>query len=114
MIRSEVSRIAAVVCGHSGVFFTHDDVRQTLTASMGEQPHATTITRVWESMVELGGSDLEERTRQVSPKQPVKVILAMDLETANGLLEDPGPAREECNECCSVTPIVTQPTAEAA
>ncbi|WP_222863737.1 hypothetical protein [Natronococcus pandeyae] len=55
---------------------------------MGEQPHGMTITRVWELMKQLGGSDLDERTRQVSPKQPVKEILAMDLETATGLLED--------------------------
>ncbi|MFC4440103.1 MULTISPECIES: hypothetical protein [Natrialbaceae] len=51
-----------------GVFFTRDDVRAALTAIMGEQPHETTITRVWESMKRLGGADLEERTRQESPK----------------------------------------------
>ncbi|ELY63388.1 hypothetical protein [Natronococcus jeotgali] len=38
-------------------------------------------------MTELGDRDLEERTRQVSPKQPAKQILAMSLETATGLLE---------------------------
>jgi myosin heavy subunit len=100
-----------------GVFFTRNDVRQALTAIMGEQPHGTTITRVWESMKGLGGSDLEERTRQVSPKQPAKEILAMDLETATGLLEgrychldllEDGTA-----SAGGVTPVVTQPTAEA-
>jgi hypothetical protein len=100
-----------------GVFFTRDDVRSALTAIMGEQPHGTTITRVWDSMVELGGGDLEERARQVSPKQPAKEILAMDLETATGLLED-----RYCHldllekgtpSTGGVTPVVTQPTAEA-
>jgi hypothetical protein len=46
------------------VFFTRDDVRQALTAILGEQPHGTTITRVWDAMKRLGGSDLEERTRR--------------------------------------------------
>lgn len=40
---------------------------QALSAIMVEQPHGTTITRVWESMVDLGESNLEEQTRQVSP-----------------------------------------------
>ncbi|MFC4440456.1 MULTISPECIES: hypothetical protein [Natrialbaceae] len=36
-------------------------------------------------MNELGGSDLEERTRQASPKQLVEQSLWTDLETAIGL-----------------------------
>jgi hypothetical protein len=100
-----------------GVFFSRDDVRQALTAIMGEQPHGTTITRVWESMKQLGGSDLEERTRRVSPTQPTKEILAMDLETATGLLEDRYCHLDLLEEGTAgmggVTPVVTQPTVEA-
>ncbi|TYL37444.1 hypothetical protein CV102_17720 [Natronococcus pandeyae] len=100
-----------------GVFFTRDDVRAALTAIMGEQPHGTTITRVWDALRELGGGDLEERTRRVSPKQPAKQILTMDLETAAGLLEDRYSHLDLLEEGTSsmggVTPVVTQPTAEA-
>jgi hypothetical protein len=101
-----------------GVFFSRNDVRQALTTIMGEQPHGTTITRVWEAMTRLGGTDLEEHTRRVSLRQPAKEILTMDLETATGLLE---------NRYCyldllevgvgsagGVTPVVTQPPTEAA
>jgi hypothetical protein len=101
-----------------GVFFTRGDVRTALTAIMGEQPHGTTITRVWNSMVELGGGDLEERTRQVSPKQPAKQILAMDLEIATGLLEDRychlDLLEEGTASAGGVTPVVTQPTTGTA
>jgi hypothetical protein len=67
---------------NDGIFFTRDDVRQALTAIPGEQPHGTTITRVWESLKGLGETDA------VSPKQPAKQILTTNLETATGLLED--------------------------
>ena len=101
-----------------GVFFTRDDVRAALTAIMGEQPHGTTITRVWEAMHNLGGSDLEERTRQVSPKQPTKEILTMSLETATGLLENRychlDLLEDGAPSAGGVTPVVTQPTAETA
>lgn len=102
----------------AGVFFTRDDVRQALTAITGEQPHGTTITRVWEAMKRLGGSDLKERTRQVSPKQPAKQLLAMDLETATGLLENRychlDLLEESTASTGGVTPVVTQPTAGTA
>lgn len=101
-----------------GVFFTHEDVRQALTAIMGEQPHGTTITRVWEALQELGGSDLEERTRQVSPKQPSKEILTMDRETATGLLENRychlDLLEDGAPSAGGVTPVVTEPTAGTA
>jgi hypothetical protein len=101
-----------------GVFFTRDDVRRALTAIMGEQTHGTTITRVWASMKQLGGTDLEERTRQVSPKQPAKQILAMDLEIATGLLEDRychlDLLKEGTPSAGGVTPVVTQPRAGSA
>ncbi|AGB37016.1 coiled-coil domain-containing protein [Natronococcus occultus] len=101
-----------------GVFFTREDVRQALIAIMGEQPHGTTITRVWEAMQNLGGSDLEERTRQVSPKQPSKEILTMDRETATGLLEDRychlDLLEDGAPSAGGVTPVVTKPTAGTA
>jgi hypothetical protein len=59
-------------------------------------------------MKQLGGPDLEEQTRQVSPKQPVKQILSMDLETAVGLLE------ESTTSMGGVTPVVTLPPAGTA
>jgi hypothetical protein len=100
------------------IFFTRDDVRQALTAIMGGQPHGTTITRVWGSMKQLGGSDLTEQTRQVSPKQPVKQILTMDLEAAAGLLEGRychlDLLEESTASTGGVTPVVTQPTAGTA
>jgi hypothetical protein len=101
-----------------GVFFTRDDVRQALTAIMGGQPHGTTITRVWEALKQLGGSDLTEQTRQVSPKQPVKQILTMDLEAAVGLLEGRychlDLLEESTASTGGVTPVVTQPPAGTA
>jgi hypothetical protein len=100
------------------IFFTRDDVRQALTAIIGGQPHGTTITRVWESMKQLGGSDLTEQTRQVSPKQPVKQILVMDLEAAVGLLEGRychlDLLEESTASTGGVTPVVTQPPAGTA
>jgi hypothetical protein len=53
----------------------------------------------------------------VSPKQPAKQILTMDLETATGLLEDRychlDLLEESTTGMGGVTPVVTQPTAEA-
>jgi hypothetical protein len=101
-----------------GVFFTRDDVRQALTAIMGGQPHGTTITRVWEAMKQLGGSDLTEQTRQVSPKQPAKQILSMELEAAVRLLDGRychlDLLEESTVSMGGVTPVVTQPTARTA
>jgi hypothetical protein len=68
-------------------------------------------------MKQLGGSDLTEQTRQVSPKQPVKQILTIDLEAAVGLLEDRychlDLLEESTASTGGVTPVVTQPPAEA-
>jgi hypothetical protein len=65
----------------------------------------------------LGGSDLEERTRQVSPTQPAKEILTIDLETATGLLESRychlDLLEDGTASTGGVTPVVTQPPAEA-
>ena len=47
----------------------------------------TKIKRVWETPVEIGGDDIVEKTRQVGRDQTKAEILAMDIETAEGLLE---------------------------
>ncbi len=82
---------------------------------MGEQPHETAITRVWEAMTELGGGDLEERTRQVSSKQPTN--------SDNGARDGNRTVRrsychldlleESTVSVGGATPVVTRPTAEA-
>ncbi len=71
----------------SGVFFTKDDVETALTAELGKEPHRQTVKRVWEKLQELGGDDLIEKTRQVGRKQTQTELLAMDSDTAEGLVE---------------------------
>jgi len=71
----------------SGVFMTKDDITTALTAHLGRTPHRQTVARVWAKLLELGGSDLYEKTRQVGRSQEPTEILTMDIDTANGLLE---------------------------
>jgi hypothetical protein len=71
----------------SGVFMTKADLQTALTAELGKKPHRQTIKRVWEKLVEIGGDDVVEKTRQVGRGQIQTEILAMDMETAEGLLE---------------------------
>ncbi|SDD82010.1 methyl-accepting chemotaxis protein [Natrinema hispanicum] len=71
----------------SGIFWTRDDVRDALTAILGKRPHAQTLKRVWDEMVALGSSDIDVTERRVSAKQTPTEIIAMDIETAEGLLE---------------------------
>lgn len=71
----------------SGVFMTKDDVQTALTAELGKQPHRQTIARVWDKLLELGGSDVLEKRRTVGRNQATKQILTMDKDTAEGLLE---------------------------
>jgi len=71
----------------SGVFMTKDDVTTALTAELGKQPHRQTVARVWGTLLELGGSDVIEKSRQVSQQQEPKQILTIDMDTAEGLLE---------------------------
>lgn len=101
----------------SGVFWTKDDVREALTAILGERPHAQTLKRVWKEMQAIGGSDAELKRRKISSKQDAQEIVAMTMETAEGLLE----ARYHQLELLDadgqvtggVTPVVTEPgTAE--
>ncbi|AJF28073.1 hypothetical protein SG26_20235 (plasmid) [Haloarcula sp. CBA1115] len=71
----------------SGVFMTKADLQTALTAELGKEPHRQTIKRVWEKLVEIGGDDIVEKIRQVGRDQTQTEILAMDMETAEGLLE---------------------------
>ncbi|WP_336358946.1 hypothetical protein [Haloarcula sp. CGMCC 1.6347] len=71
----------------SGVFMTKNDIATALTAELGKEPHRQTIKRVWEKLIEIGGGDIVEKTRQVGRDQTQTEILAMDIETAEGLLE---------------------------
>ncbi|MDQ2074753.1 hypothetical protein RBH20_19690 [Haloarcula sp. H-GB4] len=71
----------------SGVFMTKADLQTALTAELGKEPHRQTIKRVWETLVEIGGDDIVEKTRQVGRDQTQTEILAIDMETAEGLLE---------------------------
>ncbi|RBI59794.1 hypothetical protein DMJ13_22060 [halophilic archaeon] len=71
----------------SGVFWTRADLKAAITAIDGEKPHGTTITRVWNALVELGGSDVTVKERRVSQKQETVEIVAMDMATAEALNE---------------------------
>ncbi|MFU1783188.1 hypothetical protein ACM16X_17610 [Haloarcula japonica] len=71
----------------SGVFMTKSDLQTALTAELGKEPHRQTIKRVWEKLVEIGGDDIVEKTRQVGRDQTKTELLAMDMETAERLLE---------------------------
>ncbi|EMA13395.1 hypothetical protein [Haloarcula amylolytica] len=71
----------------SGVFMTKSDIQTALTAELGKEPHRQTIKRVWETLVDIGGDDVVEKTRQVGRDQTQTEILAMDMATAEGLLE---------------------------
>ncbi|MUV49771.1 hypothetical protein [Haloarcula sp. CBA1122] len=71
----------------SGVFMTKADLQTALTAELGKEPHRQTIKRVWETLVDIGGDDIVEKTRQVGRAQTQTEILAMDMATAEGLLE---------------------------
>jgi len=71
----------------SGVFMTKADLQTALTAELGKEPHRQTIKRVWEKLIEIGGGDIVEKTRQVGRDQTQTEILAMDMKTAEGLLE---------------------------
>ncbi|MGB9934078.1 hypothetical protein [Haloarcula amylolytica] len=71
----------------SGVFMTKADLQTALTAELGKEPHRQTVKRVWEKLIEIGGGDIVEKTRQVGRDQTKTEILAMDMATADGLLE---------------------------
>ncbi|NKE37918.1 methyl-accepting chemotaxis protein [Natronococcus sp. JC468] len=98
----------------SGVFFTRDDLREGLTAILGKRPHAQTLKRVWNSLKEIGSTDVELKRRRVGPKQDPKELLTMDIETAEGLLETRYhhlDLLEEGTVSGGITPVVTNNTA---
>ena len=96
----------------SGIFWTRDDVRDALTAILGKRPHAQTLKRVWNEMIAIGSSDVDVTERRVSAKQTPKEIIAMDLETAEGLFESRYHHLELLDSngrvTGGVTPVVTQ------
>jgi hypothetical protein len=75
----------------------------TLTATTGEQPH--------------GGNNCARLEVKAESEKSTKQILSTDLETATGLLEDCychlDLLQEDTAGMGGVTPVVTQPTAEA-
>jgi hypothetical protein len=71
----------------SGVFFTKDDVTTALTAELGKEPHRQTVKRVWSKLQELGGEDVRLKSRQVGRRQSSTEILALSMDTAQGLLD---------------------------
>lgn len=94
----------------SGVFWTRADLKQAITAIDGEKPHGTTITRVWDALVELGGSDVTVKERRVSQQQEKVEIVAIDMATADGLNEmryHEFDLLEEGGITGGVTPVVT-------
>jgi len=99
----------------SGIFWTRDNVQDALTAILGERPHAQTLKRVWGEMKALGSSDIDVTDRKVSAKQNAKEIIAMDMETADGLHETRYHHLElldtDGQVTGGVTPVVTQPDA---
>ena len=75
---------------HNGdtIAFDRDDLRSALTAELGEKPHRQTVSRVWDKLVDLGGTDLEPRAHRVSNRRDKKDLLVMHRDTAEGLLEE--------------------------
>jgi hypothetical protein len=103
----------------SGVFMTKDTLTTALTAHLGRTPHRQTVARVWEKLLELGGNDLREKTRQVGRTQEPTQIVEMDIDTAEGLLEkryvglDLLDGTDRKTTTGGVTPVVTGNPAQA-
>jgi len=96
------------------VAFERDDLQHALTAELGEKPHRQTVSRVWDKMLDLGGTDLELRDRQISNQQEPRELLVMERDTAEGLLEeryaglDLLDGADEKTVAGGVTPVVTE------
>ncbi|WP_284010421.1 hypothetical protein [Haloarcula pelagica] len=103
----------------SGVFMTKDDMTTALTAHLGRTPHRQTVARVWENLLELGGRDLREKTRQVGRRQEPTQIIEMGIDTAEGLREkryvglDLLDGTDRKTTTGGVTPVVTGEPAQA-
>ncbi|MBX0325113.1 hypothetical protein EGH21_18960 [Halomicroarcula sp. F13] len=97
----------------SGVFMTRDDVETALVGTLGRQPHRQTVARVWDTLIDLGGADLVEKRRCIDSTQEATPILAMDMDTAEGLLEkryvglDLIDGSDQKASIGGVTPVVT-------
>jgi chromosome segregation ATPase len=95
------------------VFWKREDIERALIAHFGGSTHRQTVSRVWDKLVEIGGNDVRERTRQISPSQEPYKIIEMDIETAHGLQErryhDFGLDSESIDlaEASGVAPVVT-------
>lgn len=82
----EFGRQTTAKGGQDIVSFNRDDLKDALTAHLGERPHRQTVTRVWRRLRDdLGGDDIEEGER--NDASGTTKVLRMDLETAEGLLD---------------------------
>jgi len=77
---------ATIGNSRGNIGWTRDDVRQALTAELGERPHAETISRVWRKLVDLGSDDVVEKRRNNSSTiGGGEKLIEMDREVADGL-----------------------------
>jgi len=98
----------ATIRNDGAIHWDRDDVKDALTAILGEKPHGTTVTRVWEKLRdELGGDDLNQKRRRRSNKQEPKQILKMPRETAEGLDDRRYTHLDLLGGGKGVTPVVT-------
>lgn len=72
----------------SGVFFIKEDVTVALTADLGTNPHRQAVAHVWDTLIELGGTDVQVKPRQVGRQQTPTELLVLDKATAEGFLEE--------------------------
>jgi polyhydroxyalkanoate synthesis regulator phasin len=71
--------------GSDDIEWTRDDIEQALTAHLGEKPHRMTVSRVWDTLDELGSSTVREIAPQHSSRE--MKVLRMDREAAEKLQE---------------------------
>lgn len=99
----------------TGIFWTRENVESALIEVQGQKPHRETIRRVWKELKSLGGSDVTEKTRQVGRTQEPTEIIAMSMETAEGLTENRYVGLDlldaDGGTAGGVTPVVTGPEA---
>lgn len=102
----------------TAIFWTRDDVESALIEVLGESPHRQTVSRVWDTLCELGSDDVETKTRQVGRTQEPTEILHMPMETAESLLEARYTGLDlldaDGGTMGGVTPVVTEPETASA
>jgi hypothetical protein len=100
------------------IAWTRDCLRTALTAVMGEKPHGTTVSRVWDSLTELGGDDVIVKRKKISNKQDAEQIIKMHRGTAEQLLDQRYHQFDLLDDTLDVqsgvTPVVTGETAASA